>query len=240
MTDDNTTEPLVIEVTVAAPPAVIWPALRDPELIRRWHGWHVDGLDEEIALIYGSDFTEDPEHHTLRLGVEHFSLHPSGDATIVRLTRAPRGAQPDWDAYYDDITEGWRTFLRQLRFSVERHGLADRRTLFLAGSTRGDAAELLGLGEAVSQPVGSGSKARLATGDAWSGEVWDSTDRQVFLTVAGHGDSLLVLARQPVTEFRPSGGWMILLNAYGFTDADFADLERRWSAWWSTITVPAG
>ncbi|GIG71571.1 SRPBCC family protein [Phytomonospora endophytica] len=237
--NDSTPDPIVIEVTVAASPAEVWPALRDPALIRRWHGWHVEGLDEEIALIYGSDFTEDPDHYTLRLGVEHFSLHPAGDSTIVRLTRAPRGAQPDWDAYYDDITEGWHTFLRQLRFGIERHGLSDRRTLFLAGATRGNAVELLGLGEAASQPVGSGYKAQPATGDAWSGEVWDRTDEQVFLTVAEHGDSLLVLARQPVTEFRPSGGWMILFNAYDFTDTDFADLERRWMEWWSTITVAA-
>lgn len=236
----STPEPtVVIEVTVAAPPAEIWPALRDPELIRRWHGWHVEGLDEEITEIYLSDFTEDPEQYTLRLGVDNFSLHAVGDSTIVRLTRAPRGTQPDWDAYYDDITEGWTTFLHQLRFGIERHGLSDRRTVFLTGATRSPATELLGLGEAAAQPVGSTYKAMLATGDEWSGTVWNRTDNQVFLTVAEHDDSLLVLARQPVTDFRPDGGWMLLFNAYGFDNADFAELERRWTAWWSAVTVPA-
>ncbi|MEV0648283.1 hypothetical protein AB0I28_23755 [Phytomonospora sp. NPDC050363] len=234
---DSEPEPPVVEVTVAAPPATIWPALRDPELIKRWHGWHYDGLDEEVAHIYASDFTEDAERHTLRLGLETFSLHPAGDSTIVRLTRSPRGAQPEWDAYYDDITEGWHTFLRQLRFGIERHDLAERRTLFMAGATDRPAAELLGLGEAATQPAGSAYKAALTTGDEWSGTIWDRTDHQVFLTVAEHDDSLLVLASQPLTAERPAGGSMVLLNAYGFDETGFADLERRWTAWWSTVTV---
>lgn len=32
-------DPIIVEVTVAAPPDAVWRALRDPAEIRRWHGW---------------------------------------------------------------------------------------------------------------------------------------------------------------------------------------------------------
>ena len=32
-------EPVRIEVTVAAPVEEVWRALRDPAQLRRWHGW---------------------------------------------------------------------------------------------------------------------------------------------------------------------------------------------------------
>jgi len=43
-----------IEVTIAAPVATVWQSLRDPELIKRWHGWHFPDLDQEIQLIFGN------------------------------------------------------------------------------------------------------------------------------------------------------------------------------------------
>ena len=43
-----TAEPVRIEVTLPRPIAEVWPAFRDPALIRRWHGWDDDDLDAEI------------------------------------------------------------------------------------------------------------------------------------------------------------------------------------------------
>jgi hypothetical protein len=233
-----------IEVTVAAPPEEVWPALRDPELIRRWHGWHYDGgaeggggLDDEIKIIYATGVTEDPDARVLQLGDgDRISLHPAaGGGTVVRVTRAPRGADPEWAAYYDDVTEGWWTFLQQLRFAIERHQLADRRTLMLAGPAAGDGslAGALGLSGVAGQPPGTGYRVTVATGEELSGSVWARAERQLVLTVDGLGDGLLVLAEQPRTEHRPDGGRMLLLTGYGLDDAGFAELEARWSGWWA-------
>jgi hypothetical protein len=230
-----------IEVTIAAPADEVWRALRDPELIRRWHGWHFDGLDEEIRLIYVDHVAEeDPGNHVLVLqDSDRFTLHPApGGGTVVRVTRAPRGSNPEWDAYYDDITEGWITFLEQLRFGLERHGLAERRTLFLAGQLR-DAgqpmAAALGLAEAAELPVGAAYRATAPTGDELAGEVFARSAHQLAVTVAGLGDGLIVVGQQVPGPSRPTGGVMLVLTAYGTTEADFAALERRWTGWWDTV-----
>lgn len=81
----------VIEVAVAAAPSVVWQALRDPELIRRWHGWDYAGLADEIREIYFDDVTEDAAACTLALnGADTFSLHEHEGTTLVRITRPPR------------------------------------------------------------------------------------------------------------------------------------------------------
>src|SRR5689334_15481095 len=110
-----------IEVTIAAPVETVWNALRDREKIRHWHGWEYEGgLDEEIEQIYFTRAVEDGT--TLRLGNgDVFAVEAVEGGSRVTLTRAPLGADPDWDAYYEDVTEGWITFLHQLRFAVERH-----------------------------------------------------------------------------------------------------------------------
>ena len=141
-------DPPRIEVTIAAPVDAVWAALRDKNTIRHWHGWEFDGLDNEIDLIYFSHPTEDAEARTLSLQEgDVIRLEPDGDGTRVTLTRAPRGVNPEWDAYYDDITEGWTTFLNQLRFAVERKPGVPRRTVFLNSHNKSgrDLAQDLGL-----------------------------------------------------------------------------------------------
>ncbi|GII89332.1 hypothetical protein Ssi03_73220 [Sphaerisporangium siamense] len=235
------TPPPRVEVTVAAPVEDVWAALRDPGLLRRWHGWHYDGLDDEIRQIYLTDVTEDAGARVLRLGDgDRFSLHGTEGGTVVRLTRGPIGANPDWDAYYDDITQGWRVFLWQLRFAVERHGLAPRRTLHLEGSldVPGSPAEALGLGEAAALPPGSPYKAESAAGGTLSGEVWASGPDGLLITVDRFGDGLAVLAPQPRTAYRPDGGTLVVLTAYDMDDAAFAAVEERWTSWWDAHRRP--
>ncbi|MEJ7705405.1 MAG: hypothetical protein WKF47_18010 [Geodermatophilaceae bacterium] len=48
---------VTIEVTIAAPVKAVWQSLRGPAWIRRWHGWHFDGLDQEIDTIYQNNVT---------------------------------------------------------------------------------------------------------------------------------------------------------------------------------------
>jgi len=129
----------VIEVTVAAPVQDVWRALRDPDLLRNWHGWDYempdggDGLDAEIQVIYFNEAVIEEPPTRLFLGTDVIDLTETDEGVRVRLTRAPHGANPDWDAYYDDITEGWTTFLHQLKWAVQRHPGQMRVTHFAVG-----------------------------------------------------------------------------------------------------------
>src|SRR5262245_8924065 len=162
------TEAPRIEVTIAAAPDAVWTAVRERDRIRHWHGWDIDGLEEEIEVIYFKGFAEDAATHTLTSDTDTIRLYPDGAGTRLVLTRAPFGKNPEWDAYYDDITEGWTTFMQQLRFAVERHPDDPRRTVYLSAETSGSPIEALGL---TSLAVGSRYAADLA-GEQDRGTVW--------------------------------------------------------------------
>jgi len=243
MTEPSDRGKPALEVYIAADPETVWRALRDPDLVRRWLGWHYDGLDDEVRLIFVDHVRADDMQHTLVLrGGDTFTLAPAPEGVVVRVTRAPRGTDPDWDAYYDDITEGWTAFLQQLRFAVERHGLAERQTVALTGTLQDHASPLhaaLGLTDAVRRPVGTRYQAILPTGDQISGAVIAHPGHQHVLGVDQLGDGLLVLAERPASDAQPNGAAMVLLTAYGLPDHQLADLSRRWNSWWDTVSRPA-
>lgn len=218
-----------IEVTIAAPVDTVWHALRDKNTIRHWHGWDYDGLDGEIDLIYFSHVTEDPEARTLSVqDGDSIKLEPAGDGTRVTLTRAPRGVNPDWDAYYGEITEGWITFLQQLRFAVERQPGTTRRTLFFNSTNKSGRS----LADELSLPASGAFDANLL-GEPVKGEVWYHTEHQFGVTVDAWGDGLLVLSSVSPYEDKPDGIAMAILSTYGLDDARFADLTNRWTPWWN-------
>ncbi|GIH26841.1 hypothetical protein Aph01nite_51510 [Acrocarpospora phusangensis] len=213
-------ERFVVDVTIAAPVDAVWRALREPEEIRRWHGWHFDGLDKEIEVIYQENVTESAAERWLELqGKDRFELTDLGETTRLRLTRAPKGDNPDWDAYYDDINEGWITFLHQLRFALERHPAADRRTVFSSGTAPADVFDLAGLTAVADLPPGTPYAAGGLTG-----EIWYRSANQLGVTVAEWGDGLLVAGRGS------GGNAMLVLTTYGLDDPTFAGLEARWGS----------
>ncbi|MFH5211507.1 SRPBCC domain-containing protein [Antrihabitans sp. NCIMB 15449] len=230
------TEPVIIETTIAAPAATVWPALRDPDLIRRWHGWHYDGLDAEIDTIFLTGGTES-EDYTLSLGEDVFTLHEDDGVTTVRITRAPKGNNPEWDEWYDDITEGWTTFLEQLRFGIEVHALAVRRTLMLEGRLDVEPREALGL--TVTAEVGRPYQADMATADVFDGVVRLVAPHQIAVTVEQLGPGLLIVGDQPRNQQRPLGGSMLVLTSYGLTEAAHDELAQRWQSWWDSHRVAA-
>jgi hypothetical protein len=117
-------EPVIAEVEVAAPVETVWRALRDPAEIRRWFGWDYEGLDEEIRFIFVEHSTADENAHVLDGGEGGtIALEAQGDRTVVRVTRAAQ------EGVYDEINEGWLTFVQQLRFYLERHPGQERRTV---------------------------------------------------------------------------------------------------------------
>jgi hypothetical protein len=223
-----------IEVTVAGEVDTVWDALRDKQIIRQWHGWDYDGLDDEIDLVYFTDGSADAEAHTLSVqGGDLIRLEASGSGrTRVTLTRQPRGANPDWDAYYTEITEGWITFLHQLRFAVERQAGAPRRTVFFAGSNASgrDAAAELGL--PTDAKPGSTVEADLL-GERVKGEVWFRAEHQLGVTVDAWGDGLLVVSSTGPTDDKPDGAAMAILSTYGLDDDARAELSARWTPWWT-------
>jgi hypothetical protein len=181
MSDDT---PPRIEVTVAAPADAVWDALRDKDKIRQWLGWDYDGLDGEIDLIFFTETVEDASARTLRLhGGDEFRLEPHGEGTRVTLIRAPRGDNPDWDAYYDDVTEGWITFMHQLKFAVERHPGAVRRTLCFAGGNE-NAVHLISALNLADIAAGTPFQMNLL-GEDVTGEMWYRSDHQLGITVDG-------------------------------------------------------
>ncbi|MDA0636652.1 SRPBCC domain-containing protein [Nonomuraea sp. MCN248] len=236
MTDERFT----VEVTISAPVEEVWRALRDPEQIRRWHGWHFDGLDKEIELIYAEHVTESPEEHWVEVqGGDRFELADAGEGrTLLRMTRAPLSGDTEWDAYYDDVNEGWVTFVHQLKFALERHPGADRRTVFLSGPGATPPLTAAGLDALAGLAPGAPYEHAAPTGEPLAGTVWYRTDRQLGLTVDGWGDGLLVLTHTPPVAVHPEGGAMMVLTTYGQSDEEFAALEARWNAWWSQA-VPA-
>ncbi|SDF33835.1 hypothetical protein SAMN05216553_101155 [Lentzea fradiae] len=163
MSDDG----VRIEITVAAPVDEVWQSFRDKEKLRHWHGWDTPELDAEIDEIYFDNATENGATLVVQ-GHDTFTLTPVPEGTRVVLTRAPKGASPEWDDYYDEITEGWITFLHQLKFAHEHHPGQQRRTLFwpsevslgLAGTPffesenqRGVVVEELGPGLVITSPT---------------------------------------------------------------------------------------
>ena len=218
-----------IRVTVPAPVSEVWPALRDPALIRRWHGWEMDGggLDDEIEFIFLKNGIADDERHTLHVGGHLFTLLDDGAQTIVEVTRTtpPDDDSMDWDAWYDDIDEGWRSFVQQLRFAVAHQWGRDRRTLHLDGESVADppvsVADALGLEVGA---VGERYQADVA-GEHLSGEVWFRSRHQLGLTVDAWGPGLIVLAEAPKSERRNASA---TLTMYDGTDRD-----ARWREAWA-------
>lgn len=239
MTDSAGT---IIEVTIAGAPDLVWRALRDPALIRRWHGWDFAGLDDEVASIYLGEVTEDAAAHTLVVqGGDRFTLREQEGTTIVRITRPTKGGDPETDAWHEDITEGWTTFLQQLRFGLEHHGLAPRRTLFLEGPTRNGAGavDILGLGVAAGQPTGERYRATSRPGDHLQGMVYFKDTHQLALTIDDLGPGLLVLAPSARANTDRSGGRaQIILTTYELDDDEFDALAERWTRWWAERPLP--
>ncbi|HEV7649203.1 MAG TPA: hypothetical protein VGP26_13680 [Actinophytocola sp.] len=218
-----------IEVTVAATVDTVWHALRDKETIRNWHGWDYDGLDDEIDLIYFTEIEENADARTLDVqGGDVIRLADMGDTTHVTLTRAPRGTSPEWDAYYAEITEGWITFLHQLKFAVERQPRATRHTLFFAGTNESarDVVAELGL------PDGPTVDTSLV-GEHVKGEVWFRAEHQHGITVDAWGDGLLVVSATGPADDKPEGAAMAILSTYGLDVARLAEIRERWTPWWT-------
>jgi hypothetical protein len=220
---------VAVEVTIAAPAAAVWRALRDPAEIRRWFGWEYDGLDAEIDGIFLSETARasaSEAESVLDTGGGRLEVERRGDVTVVRVVMPGVAGDDVWGGFYDAIEQGWITFVQQLRFALERHPGHDRDTVYLSG----DPAEALSPGRLADVAVGERYTATVPTGDELAGAVWFRSEHQLGLTVDAWGDGLLVVSAAP-------GGGSAVLTTYGLDAGALAALRERWVAAWRP---PAG
>lgn len=233
----------LIELPIAAPADQVWDALRDPPKILRWFGWDAATLPDEVDYIFIAHAQADDEARILRFeGMDdRFEVESRGRQSILRVVRPAPSADTDWDAAFDDMTQGWIAFAQQMKFAIEHHGLAERRTLYLSGSpAAGDplGAAALGLddlpliGQRYNEIVGPEE-------DGLSGHVWHKGKHQFGVTVDQWGNGVLIVMDRPPNERWPTGGSQATLTTYGLDDAAFADLEVRWRDWWDEHFAPA-
>jgi hypothetical protein len=225
-----------LSVVINADAPQVWTMLREPSKVAQWHGWQAEDLDAEIKQIYFSgDEEESPDHTSFTVhGGDVFELHPEPNGTRVSITRAALDHNSEWAAWDEDITQGWLTFLQQLRFALERHPHGHRHTLFLqVPGGPGSAIEKLGLSDVPSP--GEEYTLTLATGEEISGKVWYRSNHQVGLTVHGyaeHGDGLLIVADQPkIADVRPDGGSLVIISTYGLGAGRLDEIRTSWDSW---------
>jgi uncharacterized protein YndB with AHSA1/START domain len=231
-------EPL-IEVTLPAPVEEVWAHLRDPRLIPRWFGWDYEGLEAEIEFIFlgpppealagmpeGAGFEVDDGAHTITWAYggadqDRFELRAEGDGCVLRVTRTI--SPESWDGVYDDMGEGWISFVQQLRFALTWHRGEERRTVFTSSSVAAtdDVLAVLGVDRVDGPWAGM-----LGPEPGRSGDLWFRSDHQLAVTVDQWNDGLLL-----VTWPRDTAS--VTLSVFGLDDAAVVDLTERWTAWWT-------
>lgn len=240
-------EPIRQEILLNAAPDLVWRHLRDPDLILEWHGWEDPGLEAEVQQLYLDTAVVEDEGRVLVLGGHRIRLEPSegadGPATVLQLTRTPPVSEDemDWDAIYDDVDEGWATFLHTLQFRLDRHPDDQRRTAFWWGRSIDPYGPrpvvALGLGVLDELHTGESYEATMVTGDELAGEVWFRTPHQVGISVTDWGDGLLVIAESP-SLFPPHAASMMVASFYNVDAVDRdAAVNRLTSVWQGEYTA---
>ena len=189
----------LIEIELPVPADEAWRHLREPALIKRWFGWDYDGLEGEIDVIFVQGAQADAETRTITFGMgDRFELHGS---TLRVFHEGPEDG-------FDDIGEGWISFVQQLRFALTRHLGEARATHYLSSDTQ--------------KPV-------IAALEEMGGEVWFRSEHQLGLVVAGLDDGLLVAME------KPGAAAHLTLSAYGDAARQLPLHTARWDGWWAEL-----
>ena len=124
-----------LSVVINSDAPQVWTMLREPSKVAQWHGWEADDLAAEINEIYFNTNVVEGADHTTPDRRRRRHLHAETGAQRARevsVTRAAMDHNSEWAAWDEDITQGWLTFLQQLRFALERHPHGKRRTCFFS------------------------------------------------------------------------------------------------------------
>ncbi|GHA26833.1 hypothetical protein GCM10007989_23310 [Devosia pacifica] len=239
---------LVAETVVEASLDQVWAAVREPTHLRNWFGWEAESLDAEIAHIFIETATVDSDRHSVTFEAyetiaDSLELEPTeAGATMVRIVRHNAPAI-DWTSGFDELNEGWVSFLQQLRLLLDLHHDEDRQTLYRSGIVaEGESppSRALGIDALHDKPPGAEFSITLPWGEPLSGTIWHRTAFQTGLWVPALGDGLLIVMDKPKSPRRQEGGGGLLMSCFGLEAETFADLAGRWSAWWTErYTVPS-
>jgi hypothetical protein len=240
----------IVSVDIATDPDTVWAYVREPAKIRRWFGWHDDGIDEEIRRLFvtGAHVTESGElafcpgrvRSLTWKGGDLLTVSPSPSAPCTHsVLTVGRRAYESFDVFsglYDDVDERWIASAQQLRFALELHPGDERRTLRAAGLDAGPAGRRLldrvGLHGIRGVPVGCHFETRRPDGTLLGGTIWHRTEYQVGIRLHGANEPLLIVDLNP-TPLRASNGRVTaVLSMFGTDDETFAAIGQHWARWW--------
>jgi uncharacterized protein YndB with AHSA1/START domain len=212
VTDESAPPPFDIEVPINAGRDVVWEAVTQPPVIAQWFGWDYEGLDAEIQQIFVDEATlVSPE----RMGWSDGSyLEVTGDDDTATVRAVREGTpSPGADAY-DGLEEGWKAFLTQLWFLIERRPTGTRRTLHLAGEVTGrQVLELV-----------DGDWTRVGSRLAWA------------VDPAGH---LVVASSEVPLDSPDAAATQVTVSAFGLDDDAFATHRDEWTKRWAPVADDA-
>lgn len=208
MTDEIALPPFDVEVPVNAGRDVVWDAVTQPPVIAQWFGWDHDGLAAEIQQIFVAEATlVSPE----RMGWADGSyLEVIGDDDTARVRVVREGTPPAGPDMYDALEEGWKAFLTQLRFLIERRPAGERRTLHLTGETTG------------------GQVLRLIDGD------WTRVGSRVAWTVDPDGHLVVASGHLPL-DSPDAAAMQVTVSAFGLAADGFAGWRDDWTKRWAPV-----
>lgn len=155
----------IADIDLPLPADQVWPHLREPERLRRWHGWHYEDFEAELESVYAMHATVEVPGRVLVLGGHRVTLDDVEGGARLRLSRA---AAPDKSTVV--IEQGWITFFEQLRYVLTVHPGGARHTFMMEGTQPG-------------------------AGFPWPHEEWARSERQVAVVVPGWGQVLVTLVR---------------------------------------------
>lgn len=182
-----------LSLTIKASIDAVWDALRDKKKLHQWHGWDAPTLEDEIENIYFTNVKtelEDGKRTLVVNGGDTFIVEMLEDTTRLTLLRSGLSGDSEWDAYYDNITEGWVSFIEQLRFMLEYSVRAPRKAIFNTMSEPRD--KVISQLELTDEKEGVKFTGHF-NDKGVSGEVWFSTSNQLGLVINEWGPGLLIL-----------------------------------------------
>jgi hypothetical protein len=205
-------KPFRVEAVIRTPHIEVWRALTEPDQVRRWFGWDYAGLDDEIELMFVANARHEPPGRILMFEGEDQSaieVEADGAHTIVRVLFPASLGDVELDEAYDQIEEGWRAFLLQLRDYLERHPGKRRRTIRLTSEAKPIAVLAAVAGEV-------------------EGESRRASPHLSVTTADSYGRGLVIVDSSEPLDSAGTGRVSVTITTYGLDEDDFARLRRRW------------
>jgi hypothetical protein len=207
-------KPFRVEVVVRTPYIEVWRALTEPDQVKRWFGWDYAGLEDEIELMFFANAKREPPGRILMFEGEDQSaieVEADGAHTIVRAVYPASLEDVEFEDAYDQIEEGWRTFLLQLRDYLERHPGKRRRTIRVTSEAKPIAVLAAVAGEVEGQSRRASPHLSVTTTDSY-------------------GRGLVVVDSSEPLDSADTGRVNVTITTYGLDNEDFGRLRRRWQA----------